>query len=178
MIPLLTELSEFLGDQQDVRDGCDGAQLPNKAMLLKRDVDAALERILVYQHKNPLGGPAKVFEAMAECIRAGDDYYAVLAEYGFQIAAPREITAEASSPVLGEDGKVPQSEGTHTHPVPTREAETARGAATNGQHGPNSEVSKVAYQLQIWADSGERPDEWLLKEWAARLRQSATGGQG
>lgn len=33
-----------------------------------------------------------------------------------------------------------------------------------------SEVSKVAEQLQIWADSGSRPDEWLLKEWAQRLR--------
>lgn len=55
-------------------------------------------------------------------------------------AAPREITAEASSPVLGEDGKVPQSEGTHTHPVPTREDEAARGAAPQRQGGdkPNA----------------------------------------
>ena len=33
-----------------------------------------------------------------------------------------------------------------------------------------SDVLKVAEQIQKWADDGGRPDEWLLKEWAARLR--------
>ena len=100
MIPLLTELSEFLEREQDTSDSEVGP-IPNWAMLLKRDVDAAIERIRVYQHKNPLGGPAKVFEAMADCIRAGDDYHAVLAEYGFQIAAPQPSTAEVSSAPSG-----------------------------------------------------------------------------
>ena len=36
-----------------------------------------------YKQANPLGGPAKVFDAMANAIRAGDDYHAVLRQYGF-----------------------------------------------------------------------------------------------
>jgi len=36
-----------------------------------------------YAAQNPLGGPAKVFDAMADAIRAGDDYHATLRRYGF-----------------------------------------------------------------------------------------------
>jgi len=36
-----------------------------------------------YAAKNPLGGPAKVFDAMAAAIRAGDSYESVLGGYGF-----------------------------------------------------------------------------------------------
>jgi hypothetical protein len=43
----------------------------------------AIEQAENYQHKNPLGGPAKVFDAMADAIRAGDDYHATLRSYGF-----------------------------------------------------------------------------------------------
>lgn len=81
-------------------------------------------------------------------------------------AAPREITAEVSSPVLGEFGEVPQSEGTHTHPVPTREANAARGAAPVVTH------SAVA------------PQEPGIVEWLAqiadlqeRIRQHQVEGQ-
>lgn len=38
-----------------------------------------------YAKANPLGGPAKVFDAMADRIRAGEDYYDVLDDYGFQL---------------------------------------------------------------------------------------------
>lgn len=37
----------------------------------------------LYPKKNPLGGPAKVFDAMAAAIRAGDRYRDVLRQYGF-----------------------------------------------------------------------------------------------
>lgn len=37
-----------------------------------------------YLKKNPLGGPAKVFEMMASRIRAGEDYHDVLKDYGLQ----------------------------------------------------------------------------------------------
>ncbi len=43
----------------------------------------ALLGVKSYREANPLGGPAKVFDAMADCIRAGDSYEAVLKEYGF-----------------------------------------------------------------------------------------------
>ena len=83
-VDLLTDVAEFL-DGQASADGTPDGYRPNRAMQLLQDVEQALERIKVYQHKNPLGGPAKVFEAMAACIRAGDDYHRVLAEYGFAL---------------------------------------------------------------------------------------------
>lgn len=49
-----------------------------------------------YARRNPLGGPAKVFEAMAARIRAGEDYYAVLEDYGLQVKHP----ATGESPQL------------------------------------------------------------------------------
>lgn len=53
----------------------------------------ALLGVKSYREANPLGGPAKVFDAMADCIRAGDSYEAVLKEYGFvreEDCGPRE----------------------------------------------------------------------------------------
>jgi hypothetical protein len=44
---------------------------------------AAIEQAEQYQRNNPLGGPAKVFDAMADAIRAGDDYHATLRSFGF-----------------------------------------------------------------------------------------------
>lgn len=36
-----------------------------------------------YDSRNPLGGPAKVFYAMGDAIRAGDSYESVLRLYGY-----------------------------------------------------------------------------------------------
>lgn len=41
-----------------------------------------------YEKQNPLGGPAKVFDAMADAIRAGDSYESVLKLYGYAEAKP------------------------------------------------------------------------------------------
>ena len=49
-----------------------------------------------YAERNPLGGPAKVFDAIAERLRAGEEYHAVLADYGLAVSATstnREIAA-------------------------------------------------------------------------------------
>ena len=46
-----------------------------------------------YEQANPLGGPAKVFAAMADAIRAGDDYHAVLRQYGYAEAQQQEPVA-------------------------------------------------------------------------------------
>ena len=43
-----------------------------------------------YEQANPLGGPAKVFQAMADAIRAGDDYHSVLRQYGYAEAQQQE----------------------------------------------------------------------------------------
>lgn len=40
-----------------------------------------------YEASNPLGGPARMFDAIAERIRSGEDYYAVLADYGVTVEA-------------------------------------------------------------------------------------------
>ena len=41
-----------------------------------------LEQAAGYWKGNPLGGPAKVFDAVADRIRAGEDLHDVLADYG------------------------------------------------------------------------------------------------
>jgi len=38
-----------------------------------------------YKNINPLGGPAVMFDSMAERIRAGDEFYSVLADYGLSL---------------------------------------------------------------------------------------------
>ena len=45
-----------------------------------------------YAERNPLGGPAVIFDAMADRVRAGEDFYAVLADHGFAV-----LTAEPAS---------------------------------------------------------------------------------
>ncbi len=42
-----------------------------------------LARPAQYLRDNPLGGPAKVFDAMADAIRAGDDYHQTLARFNY-----------------------------------------------------------------------------------------------
>lgn len=38
-----------------------------------------------YAKRNPLGGPAKMFDAIASRIRAGEDYHEVLRDYGVRV---------------------------------------------------------------------------------------------
>lgn len=45
-----------------------------------------LRKIAKYHKPNPLGGPARVFDAMADRIRAGDKFDDVLKDYGFMVA--------------------------------------------------------------------------------------------
>lgn len=47
---------------------------------------AELERRLGYRRQNPLGGPAKMFRAMAERLEAGDSWDSVLRDYGVTVA--------------------------------------------------------------------------------------------
>lgn len=54
-----------------------------------RGVAKRLRRAAKYFGSNPLGGPAKVFDAMADRIRAGDDYYEVLKDHGFRVDKPK-----------------------------------------------------------------------------------------
>jgi len=60
------------------------------AIALPGEIDAAMDNLRAaieqgdqYRRNNPLGGPAKVFDAMADAIRAGDDYHATLRSFGF-----------------------------------------------------------------------------------------------
>lgn len=39
-----------------------------------------------YRRRNPLGGPAKMFRVIAARIEAGEEYCAVLADYGISFA--------------------------------------------------------------------------------------------
>lgn len=49
---------------------------------------------------------------------------------------------------------------------------------TGVPHSYTAEVSNVAEQLRIWSESGSRPDEWLLREWAQRLKVVSDGLDG
>lgn len=65
---------------------------------LKRELAEALDLlhgIKEYREKNPLGGPAKVFDAMADQIRAGDDFNKVIADYGWCPVARAERAESA-----------------------------------------------------------------------------------
>lgn len=55
-----------------------------------------LRRAERYWARNPLGGPAKVFDAMADCLRAGEPYQDVLRDYGFRsVRTPKRIRRSA-----------------------------------------------------------------------------------
>ena len=55
-----------------------GGFMAKKAMAMDKLQEPAQD----YIAKNPLGGPAKVFDAIADCIRAGDSIESVMATYG------------------------------------------------------------------------------------------------
>lgn len=64
----------------DIPDIIAGALMVSRGTAYDMMREALAER---YAGHNPLGGPAKVFDAMASAIRAGDEYNAVLRQYGF-----------------------------------------------------------------------------------------------
>jgi hypothetical protein len=45
-------------------------------------MEAALVTEAVYALRNPLGGPASMLEEAANRVRAGEDFHAVLGDYG------------------------------------------------------------------------------------------------
>jgi len=54
---------------------------------------------LAYQQANPLGGPAKVFRAMADAIEAGDSYEATLRRYRFAEVTPSPAEGDELPPL-------------------------------------------------------------------------------
>ena len=73
--------------QQDIPDLIAGALGVSRGTAYDMMREALAER---YAGHNPLGGPAKVFDAMAAAIRAGDSYGSVLRQYGFLEAKPAQ----------------------------------------------------------------------------------------
>lgn len=98
------------------------------------DATTALRQALAepdqYAAQNPLGGPAKVFDAMADAIRAGDDYHATLRRYGF--AEVKALAEPEQQPVawMWKDGTVTadpdRADGTWTplYTAPTPQHDT------------------------------------------------------
>jgi hypothetical protein len=62
----------------------------------------ALAQTAQYRQANPLGGPAKVFDAMAAAIRAGDKYESVLRQFGYQLAQPEQEPVAACLEIIME----------------------------------------------------------------------------
>lgn len=71
----------------DPRHSIDGIAARDATIRMLEGRVAELETELLgvkeYREKNPLGGPAKVFDAMADQIRAGEDFNKVIADYGW-----------------------------------------------------------------------------------------------
>lgn len=64
--------------------------LEREADSLRAERDEAVEKLAgreSYRAKNPLGGVARMFDAMADRIRAGENYASVLDDYGLCDAA-------------------------------------------------------------------------------------------
>lgn len=68
-------------------------------------LQSATQRSADYAAKNPLVGPARMFEAMAERIRAGEEYMLVLADYGLVHDAPQSETPAGGTAKVPEDYK-------------------------------------------------------------------------
>lgn len=67
-----------------------------------------------YAAQNPLGGPAKVFDAMADAIRSGDDYHATLRRYGFaEVKAPQPEQEPVAWLWWGDNGDGTESKYVH-----------------------------------------------------------------
>ncbi len=97
MTDALRKAAQALIDYEDAGpdDGRGGwLYWEEKFMALRAALAAADE----YERKNPLGGPASVFRAAAERIEAGEDYDAVLRDYGLAHVDEREALA-APQPV-------------------------------------------------------------------------------
>ena len=97
------------------------------------------EAAKAYAAANPLGGPARVFEAMASRIRAGEDYYSVLDDFGFQpIDDSAEVLAEHDR---GTEGREWHSQGAWLLPgdriIVQRNADPQSGAAGAGTPVPD-----------------------------------------
>ncbi len=91
--------AELLIAKMWINNACEqiGLQIADRERL-ERELAEALDQLLgikEYREKNPLGGPAKVFDAMADSIRAGDDFNKVIADYGW-CPVDRAENAEAA----------------------------------------------------------------------------------
>ena len=77
---------------------CTRADCPHESGVIAPCPVCAPSLADAYAAVNPLGGPAVVFDAMAERLRAGEDYYAVLMDYGFQRIPEPSPAAEPDAP--------------------------------------------------------------------------------
>ncbi|MDV7394530.1 hypothetical protein RZS08_24320, partial [Arthrospira platensis SPKY1] len=90
-------MTKILIDEAVVRQALEAieeAEPGHAAQLLREALTEQPAQQQAYEHDNPLGGPAKVFQAMADAIRAGDSYHAVLRQYGY-VEQPAPAHCEA-----------------------------------------------------------------------------------
>jgi hypothetical protein len=82
-IEAMKQALEVLEQINQLSVGENAIALPGEIDAAMDNLRAAIEQGDQYRRNNPLGGPAKVFDAMADAIRAGDDYHATLRSFGF-----------------------------------------------------------------------------------------------
>lgn len=95
---------------RELRDGATGNHkedcFPCRIADLLDLARAEIQRRDAYWGPNPLGGPAKVFHAMACRISAGEDYFDVLADYRFDTIPSSAFRSEAIRKAIDAAGHV------------------------------------------------------------------------
>ena len=79
---------------EEWRAGCDNRSMQQEGWAASECASAIRQRSSLaasYAAANPLGGPASMFETIASRLRAGEDYQAVLDNYGVRVDAPGQI---------------------------------------------------------------------------------------
>ena len=140
-----------------------------------------------YAAKNPLGGSARVFEVMAERIRAGEDYDAVLADYDLHRRSSARAVAEKCAEIAAhayDDAGPSQKEWVGAAIHIAREIRAYRD--THGAPLPATQRSEpVAWRWKWkhhgdWRHTGAKPREGDAIDveplYAAPLSETPAGG--
>lgn len=116
-------------------------------------LERALQQRRAYAKANPLGGPAKMFYAIAERIEAGDDFHAVLADYGVVLLDLQQRRAQDN----GQASEPRQQEASQAgRRLADAESKSGTGASPAQQAQPFTWVK--------WIKEGDRTHQWLA--WA------------
>ena len=118
-----------------------------------------------YARRNPLGGVAAMFEAMALRIRAGEDFYEVLRDYSLQ-PLQEDQRASAAPAATGGVSAAPE----HSAPPAQFEAHQTQRDCKHGQLARSCEICQLERDL---ADAWRTEEYWKAEHLAGNDRIAA-----